>query len=511
MSRFQKFFGGLALTYAYQAMLMLAGLALTPFYLRRIGQHDYGLWLVGTQLFTYLALTDLGLIALLPQDVAYATGRAEGYQKATDLPEIVGRTARLVLYQIPLVALVALGIWLAIPAEWRELRGPLALMLLGFLIAFPLRILAALLQGLQDLTFVGVMRIASWLATTAVTVWLVFTGSSLYALAIGSFVSQTISAPFFFYRLRRKFPEVLPRHFPKIDWTKCRTQLAKSSWISVAQIAQLLMANTDMLIIGRLLGPAAVVPYACTSKLAGVLGNQVNTLMQTAEPGLCELKTAGTRQKLLQVLVALNHGILAFSGLIFCIVLIVNQWFVTWWVTAGQYGGFWLTLAILVNMLFVHWDTVAAYSVFCLGHQRRISLTNLANGIITSGATLGLAWMMGPIGAPLGSLAGTCLAGLPLNLTVIARDTGVPVLELIRRMLAGWTWRFAVCGGAACALALYWSPASLLQAVPVVGATAILYLAVMYPTLMRSPLGEYGRSILELFRGKYLALQRAWM
>ena len=66
-------------------------------------------------------------------------------------------------------------------------------------------------------------------------------------------------------------------------------------------------------------------------------------------------------------------------------------------------------------------------------------------------------------------------------------------------------------GGAACALALYWSPASLLQAVPVVGATAILYLAVMYPTLMRSPLGEYGRSILELFRGKYLALQRAWM
>src|SRR5271169_6502072 len=77
-SRSRRFLGGLIMTYGYQAIVLFVGLWLTPFYLRRIGQHGYGLWLVGTQLLTYLSLTDFGVVELLPQEVAYSTGRAGG-------------------------------------------------------------------------------------------------------------------------------------------------------------------------------------------------------------------------------------------------------------------------------------------------------------------------------------------------------------------------------------------------------------------------------------------------
>src|SRR5712692_4604393 len=163
MSRSRRFFGGLALSYCYQTMLVVAGLWLTPFFLRSIGQHDYGLWLVGTQLLTYLTLTDFGVVALLPLETAYATGRGGGAAKASDLPQIVGQTARLVLYQLPVVIAVAVAMWLTIPTEWQGLRGPLAIVLIGFVLAFPLRILPAMLQGLQDLAFASSLQILNWI------------------------------------------------------------------------------------------------------------------------------------------------------------------------------------------------------------------------------------------------------------------------------------------------------------------------------------------------------------
>src|SRR5580700_9904646 len=133
MSRTNRFLGGLVMTYGYQGLLMLVGFWLMPFYLGRIGQHDYGLWLVGTQLLTYLTLTDFGVVALLPLETAYATGRAGGAaEKADDLPQIVGQTIRIVLLQLPIVIVLAAILWLTIPAEWVGLRGPLAIVLFGF-------------------------------------------------------------------------------------------------------------------------------------------------------------------------------------------------------------------------------------------------------------------------------------------------------------------------------------------------------------------------------------------
>jgi O-antigen/teichoic acid export membrane protein len=507
MSRSRRFFSGLMLLYGYQAMMVVCGIFLTPFFLKHIGQHDYGLWLVGTQLLTYLTLTDFGVVALLPLETAYATGRSSGSDKTSELPQIIGQTARLVLYQIPIVMVVAAVMWLTIPAEWQGLRGPLAIVLFGFVIAFPLRMLPALLQGLQDLAFANSMQILNWVLSTAVTASMVVAGWGLLALAVGWLVSQTALTPIYLYRLWKRFPEVLPRRLLPLDWRTTRTQLGKGLWISVAQIAQLLMSNTDLLIIGKLLGPAAVVPYVCTGKLASVLGNQAQILMQTATPGLCELKSGESRQKLFQVLVALTHGILTFSGLIFCVVVVVNPWFVNWWVTGKQYGGLSLTLAILLNMLVRHWTTTTSYTVFCFGYQRRISLTNLSDGLLTASACLALTMMLGAVGAPLGSLVGACLVSLPWNLRRIAGDVHVTVPRLATAMLGTWSWRFALTGSFAVFLALRWSPKNLPEAATAVLSITALYCLIMLPSLLRSPLGDYIRPLLSFFRGKYDAFQ----
>jgi hypothetical protein len=156
-------------------------------------------------------------------------------------------------------------------------------------------------------------------------------------------------------------------------------------------------------------------------------------------------------------------------------------------------------------MLLGHWNTTSAYSVFCLGHQRRISLTNLAHGLVTATASFGLTMALGPVGAPAGSILGTCLVSLPCNLSVIARDTGVTVRQLTAAMLSTWSWRFAVVGGGVWWVALQWSPKTLLEAASALTCVIALYLLIMVPNMMRSPLGDYIRPVLASFRGKYAA------
>ena len=62
MTRTRRFIGGLTLGYANQAMVTLVGLWLTAFLLRTLGNRDYGLWLVATQMLGYLMLSDLGVV-----------------------------------------------------------------------------------------------------------------------------------------------------------------------------------------------------------------------------------------------------------------------------------------------------------------------------------------------------------------------------------------------------------------------------------------------------------------
>jgi len=157
-SRLRRFVGGLGLGYIHTIVTVIVGLWLTPYLLRHLGSHDYGLWLLGAQVLVYLSLMDLGIVQLVPRDVAIAAGRANG--DPSELQAIVGQTARLVLWQVPPVALIGTLIAVFLPVEWAPLRWPLVIVIVAFVVSFPLRMFNAVLQGLQDLAFLGKLQLA---------------------------------------------------------------------------------------------------------------------------------------------------------------------------------------------------------------------------------------------------------------------------------------------------------------------------------------------------------------
>jgi O-antigen/teichoic acid export membrane protein len=492
MSRTRKFLGGVGFGYANQVLMTVAGLWLTPFLLNRTGQHDYGLWLVGTQVLAYLMLMDFGVVALLPRETAIVTGRAGGSVNSEELPLLIGQTARVVLWQMPLVALAAFAFWLMVPAGWEPLQRPLVVVLLAFVLTFPLRIFQATLQGLQDLEFLAKAQTCVWLLSTTLTIVLVFAGFGLYALAAGWAATQLLAAPLMFLRLRRCFPGALPRGLPHLTREAARRKLAGGFWVSIGQIAVVLLAGTDVLIIGRLLGPAAVVPYACTGKLVSVLSNQPQMLAQMAIPALSQLRGGAAPGQLARVCAALSQAMLLLSGAVVCLVLTVNRGFVGWWVGAEQFGGFALTLSVLLVMILRHWNLTVGIMLFSCGGERRLAVTALFDGLVTVISSVVLTKWLGLVGAPLGSIIGVCLVSLPGNLSGLASAGALPITRMLKSLVP-WFWRFAALAVGAGLLSRQFVPDNFASLAAASILTAGAYTLVMLPVVWRDPLGAYVR------------------
>lgn len=511
MSRTRRFVGGISAGYAYQAVVVLVGLWLTPFLLGRLGANDYGLWLTATQLLAYLTLLDIGVLALLPRETAYATGRAGCLQHASDLPDVVARTARIVLVQMPFIALAAWAAWWLLPARWQPLELPLAVLLVAFVLAYPLRIFQAVLQGLQDLAFVGGMQLAAWTIGTIVSVALVLAGWRLGALAAGAAATQVIVLGACAWRLAAICPDVIPRGLPAMSWTATMDYMGRALWVSIGQLAQVMLYSTDMLIIAWFFGPVTVVPYACTQKLISVLSNQPQVLTQAAAPALSELRMGASREKLLSVTSSLSLALMLGSGAVVTLVVAVNRAFVSWWVGPDQFGGLVLTCAFAAAMLARHWATSLVYSLFSFGYERRIALTTLADGAVTLTLSLVLVGSIGVIGVPLGFLGGALLVSVPAHLAALSREVGTSPLSFVGA-LAPWALRLALLLPVAAAANLFTGSGNIVTVVLTAVAMCAAYAAMMVPIALRPPLGEYMRRaagpLLGFFRARMPAPDR---
>ncbi len=488
MSRTRRYLGGIVWAYVNMAVVLLVGMWLMPFYLRHLTVERYGLWLVGAQVLAYLLLLDVGVVSIVPRETAYATGRARGVQ-GDEVPVIVSDALQIALWQTPFVLVAAAIVWTAMPDRWQPLAAPLGWVLGAFVLLFPLRLAPAVLQGLQDLSFLSRLQLVAWGLSTIVSVVLVVEGWGLSALAAGWIVGQVTTTALSLLRLRLKHPRALPVRFRPPGWARARAYLSRGGWVSLSQIAQALLSGTDVLIIGLVLGPGPVVIFACTGKLLAVLANQPQVLTQAAAPALAELRTGESRERLRTVSAALTQAMLFVSGLIVCAVIAANRPFVTWWVGPQQFGGLRLTLLLTAVMLLRHWSTTMVYTLFAFGRERRIALTTFGDGLLTAAAAFVLVRVMGVNGAPVAALLGVCLVSLPLNVRALRGELGIGFREVFAWW--DWGWRFVATAAAALALGLRLETPSFTNAAAAAFAAGAVYLLLTFKPVLASPLGPY--------------------
>jgi O-antigen/teichoic acid export membrane protein len=508
MSRTKKFLDGVVLNYGYQAVVMVVGLWLTPFLLHHLGQHDYGVWLVGLQSLTYLALLDIGVIGLLPREVAHVSGRIHLGADAGELRTLLEENAVVVLWQTP-VLLIALGIaWFFLGHKGHELQSVFLIILATYGIQFPLRIFFAALEGLQDFAFIGYLQMVAWSAGVVVNVLLVYLGFGLYGLAYGWSTTQLIITFGSIGRMYTRFFEYTPRGLRWLRFREMSKYFRSGLWISVSQITQMLVKGADVVLLAALKGPNAVVPYSCTTKLQVVLANQPQVILQAAQPGLTQLRTTASKEQVGRVIGTLAQAMLMLSGAVAVIILAINKGFVQKWVGPEQFLGFWFTVWIVIGMLLRHLNGTTIYSLFCFGKERFISIVGFCDAVCFAALTYILIRVMGTLGIAVASVASVSLASLPWTLRELKRVTGLSVWEQLKP-IREWLLPFSILAVGVGVAVQFYNPATYWACGVVTAVVVALYFAIEFRVIQRSMWGERLRHFAAQTFGRLTAALRS--
>lgn len=478
---------------------MLTGLWLTPFLIRVLGKHDYGIWLVGMQVLTFLLLADFGVIAVASRDVARTHGLEISGKGDGHLVRWFAQTSKVILCQTVLISIGALAIFRFAPGVSGDLRGPIGVVLLIFVVSYPLRIFPAILQGLQDLKFLGQLRIVLWVLSTVLTILMLLKGAHYYGLACGWGLQQFGHDLVAFVRLRRVRGDLFSREawkevgLPRWRW------LSRGFWVSVSQAAYSLVAGTDLMIIASVINPSAVVNYSCTGKLVTVLQNQPGVLASAALPGVAQMRSSEPRERLLESSTSLAQAVLMLAGAVGCVVLAINRQFLSLWLGPQFFGGMLLTILFVINLLLRQIDYALALLLFAFGYEKQTTIRCVLDGLFSVTLAYVLASRLGVIGVMLGFICGAALVAIPCNVYLVKNEFGLSLAELSRQYVP-YLWRVAAVGAAGCVIAGMLDKINIVNLLIAAVSTGLLYLLVVLPYALKTPLGGYIRSVFSRFQ-----------
>ena len=416
------------------AVTLVTGLVMVPFMLAGLGQHEYGTWIVTIAVAGMVMSIDLGLAMIVTREVARVGGQevAESSHVARSAGGallLVGAAGWLAM------TVVGLGIGLhSAPAAEDGSARPVVFLLVGLalfmdqVVQYCLAVLAGRLRfGTANLVSSGGVILRATLVLIALALRPDLVGVSV-AYAAGATVAAALAAA--------AVQRVDPGHSLwrlAVDLPALRPQLQFGVASLAATAAGALLWQAHPLMIGALLGPAAVVAFYVGMRLPMLVSE---TNWRTAEVLFPAVSSGGAgRDTVAGAAVALSTGVRWLT-------LIVLPAAVLSMVLAPSVLGAWLAevppgsdsvlrLGALVVLLDA-WSVAAMQVLWGLGSTARIAGTMSAAAGLAIGLNFVLLPMLGALAAPLALLAGLVVVALSL-LSAAATATHLTLRELFAR------------------------------------------------------------------------------
>lgn len=432
-----------AFSYVQFGAALVAGLWLVPFTLGHVGTRLYGLWLASGELLAYAGLTELGVLVTLPWLIA----ESDGQQDRERMRHLVATAVSAALLTTVAYIAFVLGVWAFLPkvlhlapAERTLVVGPILVIAAAGCLAQPLRVFGAVLSGLQDVRFNGLLSLTNWMLGFVLTVLLLQRGYGLYALALAAAAPPVVSGLWSIARVAFIAPDLL-RGWPRPRWKDMRLLYLEGLGTWIGGWGWRLIAASDGLVLAALGRPAQVAALACTYKLAQALVQLSWIPCDNGLVGLAQL--AGERQahRLRDAIVVMVRVYLALAGAVACVILAANPAFVRRWVGPELFAGPLANVLIATLVLAMSFGHSIAVIPSVLGQRLQVGFATLASGVLHVCLAVGLGLPFGIDGV---LLSGVLSHGLVFGLLAwrpFSRATGMSEAVLLAEVLRPWSVR----------------------------------------------------------------------
>ena len=312
----------------------LVGFILIPMFTKYLGAAQYGVWVLAQSVVSYLNLLEFGLTTTLVRHLAAAKATGD-YNQAN---RILGQLATMMWGVGFLIALGAVIGSLLLPHIFKLEPDQAKLFQWAFLligIQAALGVITNIWEGAmgaaEDYHVLNGLYIFAALTRLAYSVILLKLGYGLLALLSAQFVVIGIVWLLDHLYMKWRYPQLSfrPRWF---GWKEAKPLAKFSGAVFISHIANLLINDTNKVIAGALLGPAAVAVYQVGYKLYDLArtlsANSLGVLMPTA----AALFARKEQERLQQMICQVSSVMIGIVAAIYIPLILYGDDFIHLWV-----------------------------------------------------------------------------------------------------------------------------------------------------------------------------------
>jgi O-antigen/teichoic acid export membrane protein len=332
----------------------------TPLVVNGLGSSLFGVWQILGRLIAYMHAADGRPTQALKWVIASRHAVDDAETKRRQVSSAMGVWF---LFLPVLVVISSFLVWVSpyitkVPTEMhRSVRITCGLLVANFLLIQLVSLPEAVLRGMN----LGYKRMG-WQAGLNViagvlTVGALYTGSGLVGLAAGQVILATFTGFLFFVLVKKYVPWF---GFARPRLAEVRSFLKLSVWWFAWAIVHKFLMASDILILGMVSSASAVATYSLTSFAATTLLTLVTIVLAAVAPGLGGVIGQKQYERAAEVRIEMMTVSWLLLAAIGSTILLWNRSFISLWVGAEHYTGFWADLLIvlmIVQLIYIRNDS----------------------------------------------------------------------------------------------------------------------------------------------------------
>jgi O-antigen/teichoic acid export membrane protein len=456
---------------------------MAPFLVHRLGDAQYGVWILVLSVTGYMGLLDGGLKATVVRYVAAQVAHNDQASLGETVSTALAIYGVLALVLLALAALVGpfLDLLFEIPAELHDAAHAILLIASATLaMSLLASVFNGFLAGLQRYDLVNMVSITLALAGAGGLYLVVSRGFGVVGMALVQLGVQVASGLLLYTVARRLWPG-LEIGYSRVRLARLKELYGYSVFVLINSIAMLLLFRSGELIAGVLLGAAAVTYFAIGGMLVDYLAKIIGTMTQVLHPLASAQHATGDRSGIRSALIFSTRACLSIALPACAGFVILGAPFIAAWMGKSYAEVSGPILAVLA-MARLFWLSQSGAGNILMGAGRHRQLTAFTATAGLAGIILAVVFAnrFGLLGIAAGQAIATFLTlGVALPIFV-CRSFGIGMPDYLRNAVAGPVLATIPFAGAMYALAREFQPASVGAVAGIVLASAPVYVAIAW-------------------------------
>ncbi|MFO1020201.1 MAG: oligosaccharide flippase family protein [Planctomycetales bacterium] len=395
----------LSASWSVYAVRVLIGFFLMPYVIHVLGDAQYGFWIFINSIAGYAGLMYLGFGKTISRYVAK-------YQSSQNWTEL-NRVVSLVFSVYSLMATVALGVtgtlmllaprlnnWDGHPI-W-EIRTVIGLLGVNVAIGLVGSVFGGVLIGARRFDCERMVFLLTDVGRLVLILTLLRRDYGLVTIA-GIYIAMSVVENLAYLALAFRIVPQLSLHWKHLNRETFKTCFSFSSFAFLNAIATQLIYATDTVVIGTLLGAAAIVPYFIAQRLCQIVKQPIEQISEICMPTAGALQAEADHKSLQQLLMrSMGIAFLLTTGL-FVGFAFFAQRLLDLWMGPGYTESYHLLLLLFSCQIIALPVGVVRAFLFGTGNVRFPSLIYVAEAVANLVLSLMLCYPLKTFGVALGT------------------------------------------------------------------------------------------------------------